>query len=109
MFASLRRRYYTKLPLVHGYRVPHIDRIPSYNCKTCIKHCQKKKENTRSILRAQSKQRDTAEQLTKKAKMIFGSIEQKMAIRSTFTLPKQCIFSPATTIPKDQMCTISDQ
>ena len=75
MFVSLKRRYYTKLPLVHGYCVPHIDRIPSYNCKTCRKTWPKK-DNTRSILRAQTYQRGTAEQ----AKTIFGSIAQKMTI-----------------------------
>ena len=50
-------------------------------------------ENTHSILRAQSKPSDTAEQLRKKAKQIFQSKEQQANFRSHFTSPLQFSFS----------------
>ena len=49
-------------------------------------------ENTHSILCAQSKPSDTAEQLRKKATQIFQSKEQQANFRSHFTSPSQFSF-----------------
>ncbi|KAJ7370636.1 hypothetical protein OS493_031051 [Desmophyllum pertusum] len=50
-------------------------------------------ENTHSILRAQTKSSDTADQLRKKAKSIFQSKDKQSNFRSFFTAPKQFSFS----------------
>ena len=50
-------------------------------------------ENTHSILRAQTKSSDSADQLRKKAKTIFQSKEKQCNFRSFFTAPKQFSFS----------------
>jgi len=50
-------------------------------------------ENKHSILRAQTKPSDTADELRKKAKAIFQSKGKQSNSRSIFTSPKQCSFS----------------
>ena len=97
MFVCLKRRHYNKSPLVWLSCTTHWENnFPQlYNLwkRWPTIFDEYSVENTHSILRAQTNQSDTSEQLTKKAKIIFGSKEHQMNFRSTFTPPKQFTFS----------------
>ena len=98
MFVCLKRRHYNKSPLVWLSCTTHWENnFPQmYNLwkRWPTTFDEYSVENTHSILRAQTNQSDTSEQLTKKAKIIiFGSKEHQMNFRSTFTPPKQFAFS----------------
>ena len=97
MFVCLERRHYNKSSLVWLSCTTHWENnFPQlYNLwkKWPTIFDEYPVENTHSILQAQTHQSDTAEQLTKKAKIIFGSKEWQMNFRSAFTPPKQFTFS----------------
>ena len=97
MFVCLKRRHYKKSPLVWLSCTTHwennVPQLYSLWKKWPTIFDEYPVENTHSILRAQTHQSDTAEQLTKKAKIIFGSKERQMNFRSAFTPPKQFTFS----------------
>ena len=97
MFTCLQRRHYNKAPLVWinmclhwGKYSPHLYQLLQ-NYITVFDEYPV--ENTHSILRAQTKPSDTAEELCKKAKAIFQSKEKQSNFRSFFTSPKQFSFS----------------
>lgn len=98
MFVCLKRRHYNKSPLVWLSYMAHWGKtFPElYNlwrkCPTILFDEYPLENTHNSILRSQTNQSDTAEQLTRKAKIIFGPKERQMNFRSTFTLPKQFNF-----------------
>ena len=89
MFTCLKCRHYNKAPLVWINMCVHWGKH-STNLYQLLRNYiaifdEYPVENTHSILRAQSKPSDTAEQLRKKAKQIFQSKEQQANFRSHFT------------------------
>ena len=97
MFTCLKRRHYNKAPLVWINMCAHWGKH-STNLYQLLRNYiaifdEYPVENTHSILRAQSKPSDTAEQLRKKAKQIFQSKEQQANFRSHFTSPSPFSFS----------------
>ena len=96
MFTCLKRRHYNKAPLVWINMCAHWGKH-STNLYQLLRNYiaifdEYPVENTHSILRAQSKPSDTAEQLRKKAKQIFQSKEQQANFRSHFTSPSPFLF-----------------
>ena len=97
MFTCLQRRHYNKAPLVWINMCLHWGKYSQHlyqllqNYITVVDEYQV--ENTHSILRAQTKPSDTADELRKKAKAIFQSKEKQSNFRSFFTSPKQFSFS----------------
>ena len=97
MYVCLKRRHYNKSPLVWLSCTTHWENNfpqlhnPWKKWRTIFGEYPV--ENTHSTLRAQTRQSDTAEQLTKKEKIMFGSKERQMNFQSAFTPPKQFIFS----------------
>ena len=92
MFVCLKRWHYNKSPLVWLSCTRHWEKnFPQlYNLwkRWATIFDKYPVENTHTILRAQTNQSDTAEQLAKKAKIIFGSKKHQMNFRSTFTPSK---------------------
>ena len=97
MFTCLRRRHYNKTPLVWINMCLHWGKYSPHLYELLRKYItifdEYPVENTHSILRAQTKSSDTADQLRKKAKAIFQSKEKQSNFRSFFTSPKQFSFS----------------
>ena len=97
MFLCLKRRHYDKSPLVLLSNLSHwgVHFKDFYNTLRdwLVTMDEYPVENTHSILRAQTKSSDTAEQLTNKAKSIFQSKERQANFRSHFTPPKLFTFS----------------
>ena len=97
MFTCLKRRHYNKAPLVWlnmcshwGQHSPQLYKL----LRTYITIFDEYPvENTHSILRAQTKPSDSADELRNKAKQIFESKEQQATFRSAFTSPSQFSFS----------------
>jgi len=97
MFTCLKRRHYNKAPLVWinmcshwGKHSPQLyDLIRNY----VTVFDEYPVENTHSILRAQTKPSDNADQLKQRAKIIFQSKEKQSNFRSYFTAPKHFSFS----------------
>ncbi|KAK2551336.1 hypothetical protein P5673_027730 [Acropora cervicornis] len=97
MFTCLKRRHYNKAPLVWINMCAHWGKH-STNLYQLLRNYiaifdEYPVENTHTILCAQSKPSDTAEQLRKKSKQIFQSKEQQDNFRSHFTSPSQFSFS----------------
>ncbi|KAL9975508.1 hypothetical protein ACROYT_G012677 [Oculina patagonica] len=97
MFTCLSRRHYNKAPLVWINMCSHWGKYAPqlYNLlKNYITIFDEYPvENTHSILRSQTKDYDTPDDLRKKAKSIFQSKEKQSHFRSFFTAPKQFSFS----------------
>ena len=97
MFTCLNRRHYDKAPLVWINMCSHWGKYSPelYNLlrNYITIFDEYPVENTHSILRAQTKSSDSADQLRKKAKTIFQSKEKQCNFRSFFTAPKQFSFS----------------
>lgn len=97
MFTCLQRRHYNKAPLVWINMCSHwrkyAPQLYELLCKYITIFDEYPVENTHSILRAQTKSSDTADQLRKKAKSIFQSKDKQSNFRSFFTAPKQFSFS----------------
>ena len=97
MFTCLKCRHYNKAPLVWinmcshwGNHSPQLyDLIRNY----VTVFDEYPVENTHSILRAQTKPSDNADQLRQRAKIIFQSKEKQSNFRSYFTAPKHFSFS----------------
>ena len=97
MFTCLQRCHYNKVPLVWinmclqwaNYSLHLYQLLQNYI--TVFEEYPV--ENTHSILRAQTKPSDTADELRKKANAIFQSKEKQSNFKSFFTSPKQFSFS----------------
>ena len=94
MFTCLNCRHYNKAPLVWINMCSHWGKHPQQlydlirNYVTVFDEYPV--ENTHSILRAQTKTSDKADQLRQKAKIIFQSKEKQSNLRSYFTKPTSC-------------------
>ena len=97
MFTCLNRCHYNKAPLVWINMCSHWGKyspeLYKLLCNYITVFDEYPVENTHSILRAQTKSSDSADQLRKKAKTIFQSKEKQCNFRSFFTAPKQFSFS----------------
>lgn len=97
MFTCFRRRHYNKAPLVWmsnihhwGQNFPELYNTMSQNI---IISDEYPVENTHSIIRAQTRHCDSAQQLNRKVKAIFQSKEKQSQFRSNFSTPKEYSFS----------------
>ena len=97
MFTCLKRRHYNKAPLVWlnmcSHWVKHSPQLYKLLRTYITIFDEYPVENTHSILRAQTKPSDSADELRNKAKQIFESKEQQATFRSAFTSPSQFSFS----------------
>ena len=97
MFICLQRRHYNKAPLVWINMCLHWGNYSLHLYQLLQNYItdfdEYPVENTHSILRAQTKPSDTADELRKKANAIFQSKEKQSNFKSFFTSPKQFSFS----------------
>ena len=91
MFTCLKRRHYNKAPLVWLNMCSHWGKHSPQLNKLLRSYITV--ENTHSILRAQTKPSDSADELRKKAKQIFASKEEQATFRSAFTSTSRFSFS----------------
>jgi len=94
---DLKRRHYNKAPLVWLNMCSHWGKHSPQLYKLLRTYItifdEYPVENIHSILRAQTKPSDSADELRNKAEQIFESKEQQTTFRSAFTSPSQVSFS----------------
>ena len=97
MFTCLQRCHYNKVPLVWINMCLHWGNYSLHLYQLLQNYItvfdEYPVENTHSILRAQTKPSDTADELCRKAKAIFQSKEKQSNFKSFFTSPEQFSFS----------------
>ncbi len=97
MFVCLKRRHYNKTPIVWLSSISHWGKcLPQlYNVmrKWQIISDEYPVENTHSIIRAQTQETDTADNLSNKVKAIFQSKQNQKNFCTHFTPPKKFSFS----------------